>query len=73
MICKVFQTKSEVLDMVCAVRSLEHIDEDSVEEWLQSDACKLGFPHMTDTYIANAAMKEKGEEEGGEDESEEEG
>jgi hypothetical protein len=31
----------------------------------------LVFQNMTDTDIANAAMKQKGEEEGGEDESEE--
>jgi hypothetical protein len=35
--------------------------------------CELGFQHMTDTDTANAAMKQKGGEEGGEDENEEEG
>jgi hypothetical protein len=34
---------------------------------------ELGFQHMTDMDIANAATKQKGEEEGGEDEHEEEG
>jgi hypothetical protein len=30
--------KSEILDMVCAMRSFENTNEDNVEEWLQSDA-----------------------------------
>jgi hypothetical protein len=63
-------SKSEVLDMVCAMRSFENVNEENTEEWLQSDACKLGYQHMTDKDTVNAAMKEKGEE-GGEDESEE--
>jgi hypothetical protein len=50
------------------MRSFEHINEDNVEEWLQSDACEVGFQHIT--VIVNAAAKQKGEEEGGEDESE---
>jgi hypothetical protein len=32
---------------------------------------ELGFQHTTDTDVANAAAKQKGEEEGGEDEIEE--
>jgi hypothetical protein len=43
-------SKSKVFDMVCATRSSENVAEDNVEEWLQSDACELGFQHMTDTY-----------------------
>jgi hypothetical protein len=31
----------------------------SFEQWLQSDACELGFQHMTDRDIANAAAKQK--------------
>jgi hypothetical protein len=57
--------------MVCAIRSFENIDEDN-EEWLQSDVCELGFQHKTDMDIVNAVTKQKGEEEGGEDENEEE-
>jgi hypothetical protein len=38
-------SKSEILDMVCAMRSFENVDE-----WLQSDVCELGFQHMTDTH-----------------------
>jgi hypothetical protein len=40
--------------------SIENIDEDNVEEWLQSDACELDFQHMTDTDIGNTAVKQKG-------------
>jgi hypothetical protein len=58
-------SKSKILDMVCATRSFENIDEDNVEEQLQSEACELGFQHMTD--IVNAAAKQKCVEE---DESE---
>jgi hypothetical protein len=65
------EIKSKILDMVCAVRSFENTDEDNIEEWLQTDAYELGFQHMTDTDNGNAAMKQKGEEEGGENDSEE--
>jgi hypothetical protein len=54
------------------MRVSETVDEDNTEEWLQSDACELGFQHTADTDIVITAMKEKGVEEGGEDESEEE-
>jgi hypothetical protein len=40
----------------------------NVEEWLLSDdKCEIGFHHMTDrqTYIVNAAAKQKGEKKGG--------
>jgi hypothetical protein len=47
-----------------------NVDKDNVEEWLQSGVCELGFQHMTDTDIANAAVKQKGEKEGREDDSE---
>jgi hypothetical protein len=55
---------------VCCEK-FENIDKDKVEEWLQSYAFELGFQHMTDTDIANAAVKQKGDGEGGDDESEE--
>jgi hypothetical protein len=53
-------SKSKILDMVCATRSFENFNEDNIEEWLQCDACELGFQHLTDTDIVNAAMKQKG-------------
>jgi hypothetical protein len=46
----------------------ENLSEDNIEEWLQSDACEVGFQHIQ-TDIINAAAKQKGEE-GGENESE---
>jgi hypothetical protein len=49
----------------------ENVNNDNTEEWRQSEASKLEFRHMKDTDIANAAMKQKGEEEGGKDGSEE--
>jgi hypothetical protein len=55
------------------MRSSENVDKDKVEKWLQSDGCELGFQHMTNLDTANAAMKVKGEEEGGEEESGETG
>jgi hypothetical protein len=64
-------SKSKILDVV-GYGKFENIDKDNAEEWLQSDVCKLGFKHMTDTDIANTAVKQKGEEEGGKDKSEEE-
>jgi hypothetical protein len=76
MIYKVFLTKSANLKLLawCVLRNFESINEDNVEECLRSDVCELGFQHMTDKGTANAATKQKGEEEeGGEDESEEEG
>jgi hypothetical protein len=33
-------SKSEILNMVCAMRSFENVDKDNIEEWLQSDACE---------------------------------
>jgi hypothetical protein len=32
--------------MVCAIRSVENI-----EEWLASDAYQTGFQHMTQTFL----------------------
>jgi hypothetical protein len=29
--------------MACATRSSKNVDGDNVEEWLQIDACELGF------------------------------
>jgi hypothetical protein len=39
-------SKSKTLDMVCAMRSFENINE----ETLKSDACEVGFQHMTDRH-----------------------
>jgi hypothetical protein len=64
---------SEIIDMVCAVRNFVNINEDNIKEWLHSNAWELGFQHMTGTDIANAAMKQKREEEDVEDDCEEEG
>jgi hypothetical protein len=44
--------KSKIPDMMYAMRN---INENNIEELLQSDACEMGFQHMTDTV--NAAMK----------------
>jgi hypothetical protein len=41
-------SKSTILDIVYVMRSFEDIDEDNIEEWLQSDVCEVGFQHMTD-------------------------
>jgi hypothetical protein len=58
--------KSDNLYMVCAMRSYENVKKDNNEKWLQSDVCELGFEHMTDKEIADALVKQKGEEgEGG--------
>jgi hypothetical protein len=38
-------SKSKILDMICAMKSFQNTDEDN-KEWLQSDACELGFQHM---------------------------
>jgi hypothetical protein len=61
-------SKSKILDIVCAMRSSENTDKYKVEEWLHSDACEMGFQSMPD--ITNVLMKEKGEEEGENDENE---
>jgi hypothetical protein len=62
--------KSEIPDMVYAMRRFENTDKDNIEEWLPSDDCELSFQQMTDKDTADIATKQKGEE-GGEDESEE--
>jgi hypothetical protein len=64
-------SKFKILDVVYAMRSFENIDQDNVEEWLQS--VWTGLQHMMGMDIVNAAAKQKGEEEvggGGGDESE---
>jgi hypothetical protein len=37
-------SKSEILDMVCAMRNPEDADKDNAQDWLQSDVCELGHP-----------------------------
>jgi hypothetical protein len=54
-------SKSEVLDVVCAMGSFETVDEDDNEEYLQSAACQLSFQHVTDTDVVSAATKQKEE------------
>jgi hypothetical protein len=49
---------------VCCKELWKH-QQKNIEEWLQSDACELGFQHMTNGIIS-AAMKEKGGEDGSE-------
>jgi hypothetical protein len=44
-------SQTEVLDMVHAVRSSENVTEDNIEEWLQTDACELGFQQAHDRQI----------------------
>jgi hypothetical protein len=34
---------------VYGIKSFENINKDN-EEWLQSDACEVGFQHMKDKY-----------------------
>jgi hypothetical protein len=45
--------------MVCAIRSSENVNEDNAEEWIQCDACELGFQNMTDMHTVNAATKQE--------------
>jgi hypothetical protein len=47
------------------IRNFENINE----ECLQGDAYEVGFQHVTDNSV-NAAIKQKGEEEQGEEKSE---
>jgi hypothetical protein len=58
------EIKSEILDMVCTMRSSENLNEDNVEEW-PSDTCELCFRHLRDMNIVSAIMKQMGEEEVG--------
>jgi hypothetical protein len=44
------KSKSEILDVVCAMRSFENINEEMFEEWLQSGECGVGFQHQTDRH-----------------------
>jgi hypothetical protein len=59
--------KSKILDIVYATASFKNAEEDNITEWLQGDACELGFQHMTDTV--SATTKQKGEEDDREDDS----
>jgi hypothetical protein len=55
--------------MICAVRSFENIDKGNIEEWLQSDACEVGFQHVRDRHCQ--CCRETREKKGvGEDDSE---
>jgi hypothetical protein len=51
---------SGILDMVCAIRSLESVNKDNGWPW--GDVCKLAFKHMTEMAIVNTATKQKGGE-----------
>jgi hypothetical protein len=53
--------KSEILDMVCAVRSFEKNQRRNVEEWLQSDACEGGFHHMTNRQTLSMLLLKRRE------------
>jgi hypothetical protein len=55
-------SKSEILDMVCAMRSVEATDTDKTEEWQNSNVCEVGFQQNN----VHATAKRKHEEEGGE-------
>jgi hypothetical protein len=39
------------------MKSFENVVKDYVEEGQQSEACELGFQHMTDTDTVNAAVR----------------
>lgn len=59
-------SKSKIVDMVCALQRFENF-------WWRMAAsyvCELGFQHDKHTDITDAGVKQKGEQEGGEDESE---
>lgn len=59
----------KILDMVCVMGSFLNVNKNNIVEQLQSDACELGFQHMTDLDTANSIIKQKVEEDG-EDKSE---
>jgi sarcosine oxidase delta subunit len=59
-------SKSIILYMVCAMRSSENTESNSIEEWLHIDVCVMWASSRTD--IVSAAVKQKHEE--GEDENE---
>jgi hypothetical protein len=40
---------------------LKNIDEDTVKEWLQNDACELGFQHTTDRQTLSMLPQNKRE------------
>jgi hypothetical protein len=68
-------SRSKILDTVCAMRCSENFDKIILKNGYKMihDACELGFQHMTVMDIVNAAAKQKGKEEDGEDESKEKG
>jgi hypothetical protein len=50
--------KVKILGMVRAMKSFENVYKHNIEEWLQSDACEVGFQYVTD--IVDNVMKQKG-------------
>lgn len=58
--------------MVCAMINFENVNKDN-EEWLQSDGSDLDFQNVTGMDMADVALEQKGEKQGGENESEEDG
>jgi hypothetical protein len=63
-------SKSEILDTVYATRSSENVNKDNVEDGYK--VMHVNWASSTiDTNTVNAAVKQKGEEEVGEDENEE--
>jgi hypothetical protein len=59
-------SKSKILDMVCAMRNFENINKEILKNSYRV-MCAVGFQHMKNrqTDIVNATTKQKGEEEGG--------
>jgi hypothetical protein len=64
-------SKSEILDMVCAIINFENINEDNTEERLQRDAMRLNWAFST--WTVSMLLQNTREKKRGEDESEEEG
>jgi hypothetical protein len=58
--------KSKILDIVCAMGSFKNINRGTLKNGYRV-MCEICFQHITD--IVSAALKEKGEEEGGKYES----
>jgi hypothetical protein len=52
--------------------NFENVNKDN-EEWLQSDGSDLDFQNVTGMDMADVALEQKGEKQGGENESEEDG
>jgi hypothetical protein len=62
-------SKSKILDMVCAMRSFENINEEMLMNGYS--VMRVNWPSSTRQIdIVNATRKQKGEEEGGEDQNE---